>query len=123
MATIDKYGLKKTFTRKGNADRHNLTIHDEIAIVYNKETGKKSDKRKTNHYSSFSPTLTITAKTKADAFTNTRQISYPFDNNPEEFDSSKTHSEINKNIHEEFQTTYFFNLTVPNINIVILIIK
>jgi hypothetical protein len=59
-------GCKNTFTRKWNAGRHNLTIHDEIAIVYNKEIGKISDKRKTNNYSS-SP-LIITAKTKADAF-------------------------------------------------------
>jgi hypothetical protein len=79
---------KHTFTKKWNADRHNLTIHDKMAIVYNKETGKISDKRKTNNYFSSSSPSTTTAKTKADAFTNTRQITYPFDNNPEEFDSS-----------------------------------
>jgi hypothetical protein len=50
---------------------NNLTIHDEIAIVHNKETGKISNKRKTNNYSSSSSPLTTTAKTKADAFTNT----------------------------------------------------
>ncbi len=82
MTTKTSIGCKNTFTRKWNAGRHNLTIHDEIAIVYNKEIGKISDKRKTNNYSS-SP-LIITAKTKANAFINTRQIPYPFDNNPEE---------------------------------------
>jgi hypothetical protein len=28
-------GCKGTFSRKGNADRHNFNIHGEMAIVYN----------------------------------------------------------------------------------------
>jgi len=29
---------KKTFSRKFNAERHNKIVHDEMAIIYNKET-------------------------------------------------------------------------------------
>ena len=42
-----------------------------MAIVYNKETGRISDKRKINNYSSSSSPSTTTAKTKADEITNT----------------------------------------------------
>jgi hypothetical protein len=37
---------KKTFPRRYNADRHNLQIHNEMAIVYNKDTGWRSDMTK-----------------------------------------------------------------------------
>ena len=39
---------KETFTRKGNAERHNIAIHNEMAVIYNKETDWISNKRKIN---------------------------------------------------------------------------
>ena len=37
---------KKTFPRRYNAERHNKLIHDEMAIVFNKDTGWRSDTTK-----------------------------------------------------------------------------
>jgi hypothetical protein len=42
------YGCKNTFGRKYNAERHNITIHNEMAVIYNKETDLVSNKRKIN---------------------------------------------------------------------------
>jgi hypothetical protein len=39
---------KKTFSRKYNTERHNIAIHNEMAVIYNKETDWISNKRKTN---------------------------------------------------------------------------
>jgi hypothetical protein len=39
---------KKTFGRRYNADRHNLQMHNEMAVVYNKETDQISNKGKVN---------------------------------------------------------------------------
>lgn len=39
---------KKTFSRKYNAERHNKLKHNEMAVVYNKETNWISNKSKTN---------------------------------------------------------------------------
>src|SRR6476619_2301445 len=39
----------KTFSRKYNAERHNETIHNQMAKIYNKETGwKLNNNQKTN---------------------------------------------------------------------------
>src|SRR4029078_10862585 len=39
----------KTFSRKYNAERHNETIHNQMAKIYKKETGwKLNNKQKTN---------------------------------------------------------------------------
>lgn len=52
-------GCKKTFSRKSNAERHNRLIHNEMAIVFNKETGRLANKNKESKLSSltssFSP--------------------------------------------------------------------
>ena len=37
---------KKTFSRKFNAERHNKIVHEEMAMVYNKETDWKSNIKK-----------------------------------------------------------------------------
>ena len=61
-----KYGCtmcKKTFPRRYNADRHNLQIHNEMAIVYNKENDEISNKCKVNKSS---PTLTTDTNSKTD---------------------------------------------------------
>jgi hypothetical protein len=87
-------GCKGTFTRKGNADRHNFNIHGEMAIVYNIKTDKISDKRKTNK--KFSSPIT-----EEDVITNNRQISNPYDKGLEGFDFSDPNSELNKNADEE----------------------
>lgn len=36
---------KKTFSRKSNAERHNIDIHNEMAVIYNKENELVSDNR------------------------------------------------------------------------------
>ncbi len=50
---------KKTFSRKSNAERHNKLIHYEMAIIFNKETGRMANKNKegklSSPTSSFSP--------------------------------------------------------------------
>lgn len=38
---------KKTFGRKYNAERHNRDMHNELAVIYAKENGWVSNKRKT----------------------------------------------------------------------------
>jgi hypothetical protein len=42
-------GCNKTFSRKYNAERHNETIHNQMAKIYNKETEWESNKKKTNN--------------------------------------------------------------------------
>jgi hypothetical protein len=37
---------KKTFSRKFNAERHNKVVHEEMAMVYNKENDWKSNIKK-----------------------------------------------------------------------------
>jgi hypothetical protein len=49
----------------------------------------------------------ITAKTKVYAFINTRQIPYPFDNNPEELIPVSQNSEVNKNRQKNFKPKIF----------------
>jgi hypothetical protein len=39
---------KRKFSRKYDAERHNIAIHNEMAVIYNKKTGWISNKRKTN---------------------------------------------------------------------------
>jgi hypothetical protein len=43
---------KKTFSRKFNAERHNKIVHEEMAMVYNKETDWKSNIKKSSLKSS-----------------------------------------------------------------------
>jgi hypothetical protein len=43
---------KKTFSRKYNAERHNKIVHEEMAMVYNKETDWKSNIKKSSLKSS-----------------------------------------------------------------------
>jgi hypothetical protein len=52
---------KLTFSRKFNAERHNNKIHDGIAVIFNKETGWKSDKRKLDQVSSPAATTAATS--------------------------------------------------------------
>jgi len=42
-------GCNKTFSRKYNAERHNETIHNQLAKIYNKETGWESSNKKINN--------------------------------------------------------------------------
>jgi hypothetical protein len=48
---------KKTFSRKYNADSHNISIHNEMAVIYNKDADWISNKRKINVSSS--PTISL----------------------------------------------------------------
>jgi hypothetical protein len=88
----------KTFGRRYNADRHSLRKHDGMAIIFNKETNKISNKRKIKDYSpsSSSPITTTTTTTKTDANNNTKTIPDPHDNNREDF-FSNPNSKINNN--------------------------
>ena len=36
---------KKTFIRKYKAERHNNQVHDEIAVIFNKDTDRIPEKR------------------------------------------------------------------------------
>ena len=36
---------KQTFTRKFNGERHNNIVHNGIAVIFNKKTGRMSNKR------------------------------------------------------------------------------
>jgi hypothetical protein len=52
---------KLTFSRKFNAERHNNKIHEGLAVIFNKETGWKSDKRKLDQVSSPAATSTTSS--------------------------------------------------------------
>src|SRR6476661_3198892 len=78
----------KTFSRKYNAERHNETIHNQMAKIYNKETGwKLNNNQKTNNayqvqQDSFSSSSTPhpTSSSKATTTTATSSILSDLDN-------------------------------------------
>jgi hypothetical protein len=76
---------KKTFSRKYNAERHNKIVHDEMAIVYNKETDWRSNIKKPYVVS---PNLkdqtikSISSSTSPKSSLSTPKIDKDYPNNP-----------------------------------------
>jgi hypothetical protein len=102
----------RTFSRKSNAERHNKSIHDEMAIVFNKDTGWRSDMAKESRSqsspfpsSSFSSSKIATHATKHNNIMPSSRVPYP---NLEELSIGIPESEINiktddKNFFEIFE--------------------
>ncbi len=95
----------RTFSRKNNAERHNKSIHDEMAIVFNKDTGWRSDMTKeTKSQSSPFPSSSIssskipTDSTKLNETIPSSRVPYP---NLEELHVGIPDPEINIKTDEE----------------------
>ena len=92
----------RTFSRKNNAERHNRSLHDEMAVIFNKDTGWRSDKTKENK-SSFTLSLS-SSKTPTDATTHNDTIPssrVPYPNNLEDLNIGITDPEIDIKIDDE----------------------
>jgi hypothetical protein len=94
---------KKTFTRRANADRHNIAIHNEMAVIYNKETVGVSNKRKINMPSpSSSPSSSSTISLDIDNNNNnTINIPKPNNFNLKDFEYRDPYSKIAKTDEEK----------------------
>jgi hypothetical protein len=90
---------KKTFTRRANAERHNIAIHNEMAVIYNKETDWISNKRKINVPSpSSSSSSTISLDMNSN---NTTTIRKPNNTNLKDFEYKDPYSKIAKTDEEK----------------------
>jgi hypothetical protein len=90
---------KKTFTRRSNAERHNIAIHNEMAVIYNKETDWISNKRKINMPSpSSSSSSTISLDMNSN---NTTTIRKPNNTNLKDFEYKDPYSKIAKTDEEK----------------------
>jgi hypothetical protein len=90
---------KKTFTRRANAERHNIAIHNEMAVIYNKETDWISNKRKINMPSpSSSSSSTISLDMNSN---NTTTIRKPNNTNLKDFEYRDPYSKIAKTDEEK----------------------
>ena len=96
---------KKTFPRRYNAERHNKSIHDEMAIVFNKDTGWRSDttkeiKSQSSPFpsSSISSSKTPTDSTKYNDTIPSSRVPYP---NLEELHVGIPNPEINIKTDDE----------------------
>jgi hypothetical protein len=92
----------RTFSRKNNAERHNSSLHDEMAIIFNKDTGWRSDKAKENK-SSFSLSFS-SSKSPTDATTHNDTIpssQVPYPSNLEDLKVGITDPEIDINTADE----------------------
>ena len=83
----------KTFSRKYNAERHNETIHNQMAKIYNKETGWKLNNKKTNINSQvqqdsllLTPSNTTTTTSDIENENNINAISNPMSEPVKDFD-------------------------------------
>ena len=84
----------KTFSRKYNAERHNETIHNQMAKIYNKETGwKLNNNQKTNINSQvqqdsllLTPSNTTTTSDIENENNNSNAISNPMSEPFKDFD-------------------------------------
>jgi hypothetical protein len=85
---------KKTFSRKYNADRHNIAIHNEMAVIYNKETDWVSNKRKINVPSS--STISLESDNN-----NSTKIPKPNNTNLNDFEYRDPYSKIAKTDEEK----------------------
>ncbi len=107
-------GCKRTFGRKYNAERHNISIHNEMAVIYNKETDWVSNKRKTNENlqhdfsssppssppqssSTLSTSFSYTKSTSPSDTDNKKVVSKPQNDFLNDFNFENNNSEINKN--------------------------
>jgi hypothetical protein len=91
---------KKTFSRKYNAERHNKLKHDEMAVVYNKETDWISNKRKTNvkaQQIQHTPSSPSSSTISTSDTNNKNTISKPYYDPLEDFNFADQNSKINKN--------------------------
>lgn len=127
-------GCTKTFSRKSNAERHNRLIHNEMAIVFNKESGWRSIKNKESKSpsptSSSSPAFPSpsSSKTITDANKNNNDntippppppppIPNPFQNNLKDFNvSSIPYPEIDKYTSDEDKFFKIFEKISPLID-------
>src|SRR3954470_9098343 len=71
---------KKTFSRKFNAERHNKIVHDEMAMVYNKETDWKSNIKKSSFKSSNTIDHTIKSTSSPSTLKSDRNNDTPISN-------------------------------------------
>jgi hypothetical protein len=102
-------GCSKTFSRKYNAERHNEIIHNQLAKIYNKETGWESNYKKTNNayraqqdsflsQPSTSPSNTSTSSSNREHQNNSINISNPMTEPLKDFDPLNSSTSIyNKN--------------------------
>jgi hypothetical protein len=97
----------RTFSRKNNAERHNKSRHDGMSVIFNKDTGWRSDTTKetkfsfplSSPHSSFS-----SSKIATDTTTNNDTISssgVPYPNNPEDLNIGVPNPEINIKTDDE----------------------
>ncbi|MER5174900.1 MAG: hypothetical protein ABJB76_03280 [Candidatus Nitrosocosmicus sp.] len=117
----------KTFSRKSNAERHNRLVHNEMAIVFNKESEWRSKK---NNKESKLTSPTSPSKTISDTNKNNNDNTIPspilnpnpnpFQNNLNQFDDSSNSTipfpEINKNISDEDKFFKIFEKIAPLID-------
>ncbi len=92
----------RTFSRKNNAERHNKSIHDEMSVIFNKDTGWRSDKTKENK-SSF-PLSFSSSRTPTHATTHNDTIpssGIPYLNNLEDLNFGIPDPEINIKTDDE----------------------
>jgi hypothetical protein len=97
---------KKTFPRRYNAEHHNKLIHDEMAIVFNKDTGWRSDMTKEikTQSSSFPSSSISSSKSPTDATKHNDTIPssrVPYPNNLEELHVGIPDPEINIKTDDE----------------------
>jgi hypothetical protein len=100
-------GCKKTFGRKYNAERHNIRIHNEMAVIYNKETGWVSNKRKTNEnlqhdFSSSSPPPSSTSPPQSSSTLSTPFSSTTTATSSSDIDNKKTVSKPYQDFLKDF---------------------
>jgi hypothetical protein len=92
----------RTFSRKNNAERHNRSLHDEMAVIFNKDTGWRSDK--TNENKSSFPSSFSSSKTPTDATTHNNTIpssQVPYPNNLEDLNIGIPDTKINIKTDDE----------------------
>ena len=85
---------KKTFSRKFNAERHNKIVHEEMAMVYNKETDWKSNIKK----SSLNSSNTIDHKLKS---TSSSRSSLKPDKDIDNFIPKQTYNNNLKDLYKD----------------------
>jgi hypothetical protein len=92
---------KKTFTRRANAERHNIAIHNEMAVIYNKETDWISNKRKINMPSPSSSSSSTISLDMNSNNNNTTNIRKPNNTNLKDFEYRDPYSKIAKTDEEK----------------------
>ena len=92
-------GCTKTFSRKSNAERHNRLIHNEMAIVFNKESGWRSIKNKESKSPSPTSSSSPAFPSPSSSTTITDANKNNNDNTPDTVTSNTNTDKINRNMH------------------------